>query len=361
MVGSDVRAFTVPTPGPESDGTLDWDSTTMVLVQVEAGGRTGLGYTYGDAALATLLRETMLPRIDRADALAPQRSTDGLFHAVRNIGRPGAVTMAISAVDVALWDLKARLLGLPLVDLLGSRREAVPAYWSGGFTSSTIGSLRAEFSGARQQGFSRFKMKVGREPSTDAERVREVRAVVGEPAELYVDANGAYAVQQALDLAEQYRRSGVTWFEEPVPAEDLLGLAQVREGLPRGMELATGEYGWDPRYFGRVISGHATDVMQADATRCGGVTGFQAVTALCSAWGIPLSSHTAPALHAHLCAASPEPFRHLEYFSDHVRVEDLIFEGGPRAVDGTVSPDRSRPGLGLTIREKEAERFEVGP
>jgi L-alanine-DL-glutamate epimerase-like enolase superfamily enzyme len=359
VTGVSVRTFTIPTEEPESDGTLKWDSTTMILVEVAGGGRSGLGFTYGHPALAPLIERMFFPLLRGADALAPQRSTHRLAHGARNIGQPGAVAMAISAVDVALWDLKAKLLGLPLADLLGKQREAVPTYWSGGFTSASIPALRREFGDARRLGFSRFKMKVGREMAADPERVAAVRRAIGPDAELFVDANGAYAVEQALSLAERFSRSGVTWFEEPVPAEDLCGLARVREGLPAGMELATGEYGWDPRYFVRVLSSGATDVLQADATRCGGITGFLAAAAVSAAWGVPLSSHTAPSIHVHACAAAPEPFRHLEFFRDHVRVEKMIFDGSPRARRGVVAPDRTRLGLGLVVRERNAARFEV--
>jgi L-alanine-DL-glutamate epimerase-like enolase superfamily enzyme len=353
MGTASVRTFTVPTEEPESDGTLAWESTTMILVEVASGGQSGLGYTYGHPALAPLIEKTLLPLLRDANPLAPQRSTARLTRAVRNVGQPGAVAMAISAVDVALWDLKAKLLGLPLADLLGKQRDVVPTYWSGGFTSSSVPQLRQEFAEARRRGFSRFKMKVGRDPAADTERVATARRAIGPDAELFVDANGAYSVRGALGQAERFRASRVTWFEEPVPAEDFRGLAEVRERLPPGMELATGEYGWN--------AGGATDVLQVDATRCGGITGFLAAAAVSAAWGVPLSSHTAPSIHVHACAAAPEPFRHLEYFRDHVRVEEMIFEGSPRAHKGAVTPDRTRPGLGLVLREKAAERFEVPP
>jgi L-alanine-DL-glutamate epimerase-like enolase superfamily enzyme len=355
----EARAFTVPTDGPESDGTLEWDSTTLVLVRVEGGGKDGLGYTYGHSALAPFVREKLASTVRGSDAMAPPRVYEAMTRAVRNLGRPGALTMAISAVDTALWDLKAKLLGLPLADLLGRMRERVPAYWSAGFTSYTLDELRREFSERRRHGFSRFKLKVGREPDRDPDRVAAAREAIGEDAELYVDANGAYTVSQALEMAEAFQGCGVTWFEEPVRSEDYDGLARVRTGLPAGMEVVTGEYGWDVPYFVRVLSSGAADVLQADATRCGGVTGFLGAAAVSSAWRTPLSTHTAPSLHTHLASAAPEPFRNLEYFKDHVRLEEMLFEGSPTARESSVAPNGSRPGLGLELKEREASRYEV--
>jgi L-alanine-DL-glutamate epimerase-like enolase superfamily enzyme len=359
ITGSEVRAYTVPTEAPESDGTLEWDSTTLVLVRLQAGDRRGLGYTYGHPSLAALVRDQYLPLLENQDAFAPGALTEKLVRASRNLGPQGGFAMAISAVDVALWDLKARAVGLPLADLLGRRRPRVPAYWSGGFTSSPAGAVYEEFADAARQGFTRFKMKVGRDPPADGERVSRAREAIGPAGELYVDANGAFAEGAALEAAELYARHRVSWFEEPVPADDVSGLARVRARLPPGLELATGEYGWDSAYFLRLVAARAADVLQPDATRCGGVTGFLAAAAVCEAAKVPYSSHTAPSLHAHLDAAAPGPFRHLEYFRDHVRLEGLLFEGAARAVGGSLIPAYDRPGLGLELKEAEAERFRV--
>jgi L-alanine-DL-glutamate epimerase-like enolase superfamily enzyme len=357
--GGRVQVCTVPTEEKESDGTLEWDSTTLVLVRLTAGRHEGIGYTYGDRALGPLLTHRFLPLVRGWNALAPSALTRKAVHEARNVGSEGAVMMAISALDVAAHDLKAKLLGVPLADLLGRHRDRVPAYWSAGFTSYTPEELRAEFRTAHRDGFRRFKMKVGRVPSEDPQRVAAARGAIGRVSELYVDANGAYSIGQALDLAERFHESGVTWFEEPVPASQFALLARVRQCLPPGMELATGEYGWDALYFRRVLEAGATDVLQADATRCGGVTGWLDASAIARSFGLPLSSHTAPALHAQLAAATAEPFRHLEFFKDHARLESMLFTGAPTPRAGSVVPPAERPGLGLVPREKEIARFEV--
>jgi L-alanine-DL-glutamate epimerase-like enolase superfamily enzyme len=359
--GTKVRVFTVPTETPESDGTLAWQSTTLIVVEVASGDRRGLGYTYGSPSLGPLIDGTLAPLLVGQDALSPSRASAMLWREVRNLGASGAVAMAISAVDVALWDLKARLLDLPLANLLGRRRDRVPAYWSGGFTSSGPAALRREFARARRDGFTRFKMKVGRAPAEDAARVAEARATIGRAGELYVDANGAYTVPDALGWAARFARSGVTWLEEPVPQADVSGLARVRASLPPGMALAAGEYGSTLRDFARLLDDGAVDVLQADATRCGGVTGFLGAAVLAQTAGRPLSSHTAPSLHVHLDAAVGEPFHSLEYFLDHVRVESELFRGAARAERGHLVPDGRHPGLGLALREAAAARYEVNP
>ncbi|MFS8065768.1 MAG: enolase C-terminal domain-like protein [Byssovorax sp.] len=354
----DVSAYTIPTDRPESDGTLAWDSTTLVLVEITAGNRRGLGYTYADATTAELVKRKLAPLLDGHDALAIPSAWDTMVRAVRNLGARGIAAMAISAVDTALWDLKARLLDLPLVDLLGSVRGSVPVYGSGGFTSYSIEELCEQLSGWASQGFRRVKMKVGRHPEQDAGRAASARSAIGEGVELFVDANGAYDRKQALAFAEVYAKSGVVWFEEPVSSDDLHGLRLLRDRGPGGVSIAAGEYGYTPAYFQAMLAAGAVDVLQADVTRCLGITGFLMVAGLCQGHVVPLSAHCAPHLHAHLGCALP-PVVHLEYFHDHVRIEELLFEGTLEPQSGALHPDRSRPGLGLELKLQDAQRFAV--
>jgi L-alanine-DL-glutamate epimerase-like enolase superfamily enzyme len=266
--------------------------------------------------------------------------------------------MAISAVDAALWDLKARLLELPLFRVLGAARAEIPAYGSGGFTSYSTRRLQEQLGGWAERGLRMVKMKVGRDPPADASRVRAARAAVGEEVGLFVDANGAYAPKQALDLGERFAASGVTWLEEPVSSDDLEGLRRVRDRAPAGREVAAGEYGYDPWYFRRMLGAGAVDVLQADATRCGGPSGFQRAAALCDAFELPLSTHCAPQLHAHLaCAASRAC--HVEWFHDHARIERMLFDGALLPQRGALRPDPSRPGVGVEPRWHDFERLEV--
>ncbi len=351
-----VGAYTVPTDSPESDGTLEWEKTTLVLVEVEAGGHVGIGYSYTDVAAARLVQHKLKPLVVGADALAIAELWWAMQVAVRNLGRSGVAAAAISAVDNALWDLKAKLLELPLVRLLGQYHGDMMLYGSGGFTSYTPQQLVDQLGGWAEQGLSAVKMKVGREPQRDPERVRIARETIGPEVQLFVDANGAYARKQALEKAGHFSEHGVNWFEEPVSSDDLDGLRLIRDRAPAGMEISAGEYGYTPTDFRRMLTAGAVDVLQADATRCLGISGFMKVAALSEAFQIPLSTHTAPALHLHPACAT-RGTRHMEWFHDHVRIERMLFDGLEEPVRGQLRPDLSRPGLGLTFRHQDAECF----
>ena len=353
-----ASAYRIPTDAPESDGTLAWNSTTLVLVEVEAGGRRGIGYSYADEATGVLIRDMLVDVIEGRDAMDVAGVWWAMAAAVRNVGRRGIAAMAISAVDNALWDLKAKLLDVPLVKLLGAVRDGIAAYGSGGFTSYDKAQLQRQLGGWVAQGFRMVKMKVGRAPADDPERVREARAAIGRHAQLFVDANGAYARKQALRLAETFASCGVAWFEEPVSSDDLEGLRLLRDRAPACMDVAAGEYGYDAGYFRRMLAAGAVDVLQADATRCGGITGYLRAAALCDAYNLPLSAHCAPALHMHAACAT-RPSRHIEYFHDHVRIEHLLFDGVPEPVEGRLHPDLSQPGMGLTFKHADAERYRI--
>lgn len=352
-----AAAYRIPTDGPESDGTIEWDVTTLVVVEAEGGGRTGLGYTYADRTAGSIATRVLSDVVRGKDALDPPAAYRAMAVAVRNIGRPGVAGMALSAVDAALWDLKARLLGLPLASLLGRFRTSVPIYGSGGFCSYSPERLAAQLGGWAAEGLAAVKMKVGRDARSDPARVRTARAAIG-GAGLFVDANGAYSRKQALALADVFAREGVTWLEEPVSSDDLDGLRLLRDRAPAGMDIAAGEYGHDPIYFRRMLGAGAVDVLQADATRCGGATGFLAAAAVAAAFQTPLSSHCGPALHVHLMCAA-ETGLHAEWFHDHVRIEGMLFDGAPRPHGGAIAPDLSRPGLGLELKRRDAERYAV--
>lgn len=353
-----MDAFKVPTDFPESDGTAKWDSTTLVLVRLRAGKARGLGYTYAHECCVPLIREKLFPLIRGRNAMDNRLFREQLNATVRNFGRRGIASTAIAAVDVALWDLKACLLGAPLAQLLGAVREKIPVYGSGGFTSYGDKQLREQLEKWVDEGISMVKMKVGREPDADERRVQSARKAIGAEAGLFVDANGAYSQRQAQALAEKFSEENVAWFEEPVSSDNLDGLRFLRERAPAGMEISAGEYNYDAIEARRMLEARAVDVLQGDATRCG-ITGFLQMAALCDSFDVPMSSHTAPALHAHLCCAAPRA-RHVEYFHDHVRIEQLFFSGATTAhKKGFLQPDLSQPGLGLEFKERDAARFQI--
>jgi L-alanine-DL-glutamate epimerase-like enolase superfamily enzyme len=334
----------------------------MILVEAHATtGQTGLGYTYASAVAAPLIRETLAPVVVGTPVNNVREAWGTMLRTVRNLGRPGIASTAISAVDTALWDLKARLAGQPLFLLLGAHREEVPIYGSGGFTTYDRKQLQGQLGGWVQEGIPRVKMKIakdwGTRPDEDLERIRWAREAIGPNAELYVDANGGYTTKQAIQLADRFIDDGVTWFEEPVSSDQLDLLAFIRRELP-DMRVAAGEYGYDAWYFRAMLQAQAVDVLQADATRCLGVTGFLEAGALAHSFALPFSAHTAPSLHAQVGCAVPE-LLNVEYFYDHARIEQLLFDGGPHRAGGRLRPDPTRPGLGMELKRAEADQYRI--
>jgi L-alanine-DL-glutamate epimerase-like enolase superfamily enzyme len=355
----EATAYTIPTDAPESDGTFAWDSTTIVVVEVHGGGERGLGYTYGPAAVARIVTDLLADAARGADALRPRAAHAAAERALRNAGRRGPGAMALSALDVALWDLTARLLGVALFELLGGLRDRVAAYGSGGFTAYGDDRLADQLSGWAAQGFRRVKMKVGRDPASDEHRVDIARTAIGSAVALMVDANGAYTPREAVGWAERFAARGVVWLEEPVSSDDLDGLRFVRQHAPYGLAVTAGEYVWSDAEAHAMLDAGAVDVLQLDVTRCGGITAALRIDALARARCLPTSLHCAPSLSAHAGAAM-ETFTDLEWFHDHVRIEQRLFDGAAE-VDrsGQIVLDAGRPGLGLELRRDEAERFEA--
>ncbi|KVZ28758.1 mandelate racemase [Burkholderia cepacia] len=353
-----ARAYRVPTDRPEADGTYAWTATTVVVVEVDAGPVTGLGYTYTDASAAPLVA-SMLGDVLRNRSLADiPAAVDALWRAVRNVGRVGIAATSISALDAALWDAKAKLAGVPLALLLGRMRERVPVYGSGGFTTYDDATLAAQFDGWRGEGVRACKMKVGKHDARNPSRVRAARDALGPDVELFVDANGAFAPRTALAFAESVADCAIRWFEEPVSSDDVEGLRFVREHVGARIDVAAGEYAYTSDDFRRLLAVGAVDVLQADATRCGGVSGFLAAAALADAHHVDVSAHCAPALHRHVGCIVPG-MRHIEWFHDHVRIERMMFDGAPVLVDGALEIDVTRPGLGLELRTADVAAFAI--
>jgi L-alanine-DL-glutamate epimerase-like enolase superfamily enzyme len=353
-----VQSFTIPTERPlESDGTLEWTSTTLILVQLEADGVTGMGYTYGSRGLTSFAEQLLSKHVTGQNSLSINSIWENLRRAVRNDGHQGLSSMAISAIDNALWDLRARLFKLPLVDLLGHAREKVEIYGSGGFTSMTLPELKDQMSGWQKQGIKKFKMKVGTHPEQDSSRVHFVRECIGPNAALMVDANEAYDAGTALRLSQEFAKEDVSWFEQPLRDTNIEGLSELRRRLPAGMSLSTGEYIYDSTQALQFLRAKSADVIQLDVTRCGGVTGFLKAAALCEAFNVPISTHCAPSLHVALGCSIPT-LKHLEFFSDHARIETMLFDGVRPVEDGYLQPDLNRHGFGLTLKNQDFKRWQ---
>ncbi|HEV2272790.1 MAG TPA: enolase C-terminal domain-like protein [Acidobacteriaceae bacterium] len=358
ITGGSVSFYTVPTDAPEADGTFSWNSTSMVLVRLECGSVRSLGYSYADAGTAAVAQKLLQAFVLGSDPLCHAATLQTMLRSIRNLGETGIAMMAVSAIDNALWDLRARLLQLPLVSLLGQVRPSIPVYGSGGFTSYTDQQLSDQLGGWAREGFASVKMKIGTHPHLDAGRVVTARRAIGENCDLFVDANGAYTVTQAIELAHCFAEQGVRWFEEPVSSDHLAGLNQVRQHAPGGMDIAAGEYGYSAWYFRSMLDAQAVTVLQADCTRCGGVSGFLNAAALCWAHNIPLSSHCGPSMHLHVCCSAPRVV-HMEFFHDHARIERIFFDGFCEPAGGCMTPDLARHGMGLEFKEKDASKFQA--
>jgi L-alanine-DL-glutamate epimerase-like enolase superfamily enzyme len=357
---TDADVFTIPTDSPEGDGTFAWDSTTMTIVRITSGGVVGTGWTYGAPECGAIVHSTLAKAVNGRDPMDTSGAWEAMVRAVRNSGREGAVGYAISAVDAALWDLKARLLGVSLQALLGAQRESVPVYASGGFTTYDDAQLESQLEGWLELGSVAVKIKIGESwgsrPDRDLERMAQARRLIGADAQLFVDANGGYSAKQAIRMMDSADDLDVSWFEEPVSSDNLAGLAEVRSAVRA--DVAAGEYGYDIFTFRRLCESGAIDVLQADVTRCGGITEWLRVAAVAASFGLQLSGHCAPNLHAHVAAAIPN-LRHLEWFHDHDRIEQMFFEGALQPRDGAVRLNADALGNGLTLRESEAERYLV--
>jgi L-alanine-DL-glutamate epimerase-like enolase superfamily enzyme len=353
-----VTVYTIPTNVPEADGTIEWSDTSMVLVQIDGGGQKGIGYTYAHMATALVIDKTLKSLVIGKDAMQIPEITTSMIRAIRNNGACGIAMMAVSAVDNALWDLKSKIMGIPLALLLGKVKDGMLIYGSGGFTSYSNQQLEKQLVGWVDMGIRYVKMKLGAHIEKDLERVKIVRKAIGGDIGLYVDANGAYSAKEAIQMAEQFEAYNVTWFEEPVPSDDLQGLHFIKENVPGAMSVAAGEYGYNLPYFKAMLEAKAVDVLQGDATRCGGISGFLKAGYLCEAYQIPYSSHCAPAMHLHAALSLPS-FYIAEYFHDHARIEEIFFDGLAKPVDGVLTPDLSRPGIGLVLKEANANKYRV--
>ncbi|SDX90382.1 L-alanine-DL-glutamate epimerase [Modestobacter sp. DSM 44400] len=355
---TDVRTavYRFPTPVEEGDGTLTWNATTAVTVEVDAGDCTGLGWTYSSPAAAEVVGQHLAGVVTGRAALDVPGAWSAMHRAGRNLGTRGLFAQALSAVDIALWDLKARLLGVPLVDLFGKVRDSVPVYGSGGFTTLSDEELEQQVAGWRAAGCTAMKIKIGESWGTrlgrDLTRVRQLRELAGDGVDLMVDANGGYSIGQARRVGAVLDELGVVWFEEPVSSDDLPGLALLRGVLD--CDIAAGEYLSDVVESARMLP--SVDCLQLDVTRCGGYTGWLRCADLAPAAGLQVSGHCAPSLHAPVAAALPW-LRHVEWFVDHARLEPKLVEGAPEVSDGALHLT-DRPGHGMTLRP-DASRWQV--
>jgi L-alanine-DL-glutamate epimerase-like enolase superfamily enzyme len=357
ITSASVAVYSFPTPQPEADGTLTWEHTTVVTVSLQAEGKTGLGWTYSSPAAADIIRHHLAAIAHQHDAFAPAAGWEQMRRVGRNFGTRGLYMQAISAVDIAWWDLKARLLDLPLVTLFGQFRDIVPIYGSGGFTNLSDRQLAEQVAWWDSVGCTAMKIKIGEARGSrierDLRRVRRLAELAGPHAQLMVDANGGYAAGPARRVGRELDELGVVWFEEPVSSDDIDGLAAVRAALD--CDVTAGEYAAD-LYDVRALL-PVVDCLQLDLTRCGGYTGWMRAAAVAQAHNLEVSAHCAPALHTPVAAAAPN-LRHVEWFADHARIDAAFLIGAPDVSAGALHPDQHATGHGLAFN-RIAEQHRV--
>jgi L-alanine-DL-glutamate epimerase-like enolase superfamily enzyme len=343
-----TATYEFPTPEPEADGTLTWSATTAVTVTLHAGDRTGLGWTYSSPAAASVVEHHLAGVVQGYDAFDIPGGWQAMRRACRNLGTKGLVMQAISAVDMAWWDLKARLLDTSLVRLFGQGRRDVPIYGSGGFTTYNDRQLAEQVDWWHGVGATAMKIKIGQDRGgnvpRDLARVARLRRLAGDGVALMVDANGGYTGAQARRVGAELDALGVIWFEEPVSSDDLTGLGVVRNAVR--CDVAAGEYAADDYDAQALVP--VVDCLQLDVTRCGGFTGWLSAAAVAQAHNLDVSGHCAPSLHAQVAAAAPN-LRHVEWFVDHARLEPQLVEGAPIVRDGALHVDADRPGHGMSL------------
>ncbi|MCO5090377.1 mandelate racemase/muconate lactonizing enzyme family protein [Bosea sp. (in: a-proteobacteria)] len=349
----DVHLVSTPVTGGFADATRKVETIGYLVVRVTTdSGLEGIGITYhevGGEATSALINRNMAPRLIGRDPLETDAIWHEFFHYLRGVGRKGLMYCALSAVDIALWDLKGKITGLPLYRLLGGNRTRVPVYASGGWTSYSDEELVAEMKGMVSRGFRTIKFKLGyeggRNPRRDVQRVRKVREAVGPDIDLLVDANNCFDAATAIQLANNIREYDIMLFEEPVFADDIPGLARFKRGTD--IPLGTGEHEYTKFGLRDLLIHDAVDIVQVDGARVGGYTEMLKCAALTEAWNVKFAPHAMENIHLHLVAAVPNGLflERLLMFED---ITAKLFKDAPVPVDGYMHvPDL--PGLGLAL------------
>jgi L-alanine-DL-glutamate epimerase-like enolase superfamily enzyme len=321
-------------------------------------GQEGLGV--GTPIAREVIERVLKPLLIGRDPLWIEKIWDDMFWRVRGYGRKGVAFCAISAVDIALWDLKAKLFGVPLYRLLGPYTDRVPIYGSGGWTSYTEAELVREQTSYVERGIPRVKMKVakdfGRSEREDIQRLAAVRKAVGDDVEIYVDANNGYYAKQAIGMARHLSEYDVKWFEEPVLADDISGLAAVARAID--IPVATGEHEYTRYGFKSLIAEGGADIVQPDVGRVGGVSEWMKVAHLAQAFNLPIAPHAVQLVHLHLACCIPN-LKVVEYLGTVEEGDRIWYTEFPQQQDGYWSPYADRPGLGLELSPDAVRRFAI--
>ena len=343
----DTGLYRIELPVALSDSTHG-TITHFELITVrlhDTDGAKGVGYTYtvgsGGSAIHALIDQALRPVLIGAEADAIEALWQKMWWDLHFGGRGGSVSLAVSACDIALWDLKARRCNTPLWRLLGGFDPAVPCYAGGIDLDFTLDALLRQTDDNLAKGFRAIKMKVGRARlSEDVERVRAMRTHLGPDFPLMVDANMRWTVDEAIRAARAFQDSNLVWLEEPTIPDDVAGHARiVRDG---GLPIATGENLHTLHEFKQMIEAGGVTFPEPDVTNCGGVTVFMKVAHLAEAYNLPLTSHGVHDLTVHLLAAAPNrSYLEVHGFGlDRYIAEPLAIRDGK-----AIAPDRAGHGV----------------
>jgi len=323
-------------------------------------GIEGLGTSAGSTAVQAVVEDSLKEVLIGEDPFNIEKLWNLMFWTVRGVGRKGIAFCAISALDIALWDLKAKALNLPLYRLLGPYTDTVPVYGSGGWTNFSESELVAEQVGYVERGFPRVKMKVGKDfgmsEDEDVKRLAAVRKAVGDDVEIYVDANNGYYAKQAIRMSQIFEQFDVKWFEEPVLADDIEGLSVISQSTT--IPVATGEHEYTKYGFKELISRGGADIVQPDIGRVGGVTEWMKVAHIAHGFNLPVAPHAYQLIHLHVACATPN-LKVVEYLGVSDQSDRVWYTEFPEPVNGMWSPYPDRPGLGLELDPDVVKKFKV--
>ena len=350
-----VQDATLPQASPGTGGR----GQLFVHVKTDEG-LEGLGIGQASPGVRQVVESGLRGVLIGEDPFNIEKLWRDMFRQVRGYGRKGVAFCGVSAVDIALWDLKAKALGLPLYRLLGPCVESVPVYGSGGWTNLGERELLDEMTSYIDRGIRRVKMKVGKDfgqsEREDIQRVAAVRSAIGYDAALYVDANNGYYAKQAIYMAREFEQYQVGWLEEPVLADDIPGLAQVR--VATTIPVAAGEHEYTKYGFRELIAGGGVDIAQPDVGRVGGITEWMKVAHLADAFNLPVAPHSFQLVHLHLACATPN-LKVVEYLGIAEENDRGWYTDFPEPKDGAWSPYPDRPGLGLELDPYAVEKWSV--
>ena len=325
----------------------------ILICEVEtSGGVTGMGYLFlfrpGMKSIAACLDECIIPRVKGKDATAIEAIWRDLWTATMTYGRGGIAAMAMSAIDIALWDAVGKRAGLPLHRLWGHYRSQIPIYGSGCFRGAGGDGMIEKALHFVKQGYKAIKMQVAHvhTPAQDLENVRRMREALGPDIDIMIDVNMGWSADVAIEMGRKFEQYDIYWLEEPVPADDFAGYQRIAAALD--MRVVGGETHFTRYDLRPFFLNPCLPILQPDPMR-GGMTDLRKIAALADTWGITIAPHLFPELNVHLLASIPNGI-----WCENMGLIDDLWVDPPEIADGMITAPE-RPGHGLEIQGRGAE------